>query len=314
MAHSKNKKKFNVFDVFRDIEKLYGILYMLLLIFITYLGVKYVKTLDYNNIFSAPMLLSGDTTMRTPLALKKGSLSPPVDVIRLSTPTPQLIEKGKELYNINCASCHGETGLGNGPAGATLNPPPRNFVTPQPWKNGPKIANMYVTLQEGIPNTGMASYSNMPPEDRFAMIQYVQTFNLTYPKDSPDSLAALDEKYSLSKGTKTPNQIPLSMAMELKLLEYDTLKNDLNSVFNKIESDKNDSGAVIFNQVSSDKNKALISLASNMRWNENLDGFVKFLGTDPVDKGFKASIYDLSTDKMNILYNYLKTLFIQNKI
>ncbi len=183
MSHNTNKKKFNVYDLFRDLEKFYGILYMLLLVFIIYLGSKYVRTLDYNNLFSAPELLAADSTMRSALPVKRGTVSPPVDVLKLGgeLPADQNIYsgKGKDLFNTNCSSCHGETGQGNGPAGATLNPPPRNFVDPskQVWKNGPKISNMYVTLQEGIPNTGMASFSNLPPEDRFDIIQYVQTFN-----------------------------------------------------------------------------------------------------------------------------------------
>lgn len=316
MAHNSNKKKFNVFDIFRDIEKFYGILYILLLIFIIYLGVKYVETLDYNRLFSAPVMLSSDSSMRTAWTLKKGTTSPPVDVIQLSAPVPALVEKGKDLYNSNCLSCHGETGQGNGPAGVALNPPPRNFVNPgtQLWKNGPKISNMYVTLQEGIPNTGMASFSNLPPEDRFAIIQYVQTFNPTYPKDSPDDLAQLDERFSLSKGVKQPNQIPLSLAMDLKLLEYDTLTNEINSIKSTIDGEKNNEGASLFKSIVVNETKALTSLSSNLKWNENVDEFVKFINTDPLDKGFKASAYEVSKDKMEILFTYLKDLFSQNRI
>lgn len=36
--------------------------------------------------------------------------------------------KGKEIYSINCASCHGDTGKGDGPAGASLDPHPGNLV------------------------------------------------------------------------------------------------------------------------------------------------------------------------------------------
>lgn len=308
------KKKFNVYDLFRDIEKLYGVLYMLLLVFIIYLGAKYVRTLDYNKLYEAPGLLASDSNMRAAQPVKKGSLTPPVDVIKFSTSTPELVSHGKDLYNTNCASCHGETGQGNGPAGASLNPPPRNFVNPQTWKHGPKITNMYVTLQEGIPNTGMASFSNISPEDRFAIIHYVQTFNPTFPKENPDSLKALDEKYSLANGVKSPNQIPLVNAMEFEILDYDTLRYDLNEINNKIESSKSDTASSLFNDIAANKTKALNSLASNMKWNESAEEFVKFLQTEPVDKGFRASVYELSDDDANKIYQYLKNLFVKNRV
>lgn len=38
------------------------------------------------------------------------------------------IDAGRELYNTNCSTCHGETGQGDGPAGASLDPKPANLV------------------------------------------------------------------------------------------------------------------------------------------------------------------------------------------
>ena len=36
-------------------------------------------------------------------------------------------QKGAMLYQKLCWTCHGKTGLGDGPAGKSLNPKPRNF-------------------------------------------------------------------------------------------------------------------------------------------------------------------------------------------
>ncbi|HSG43933.1 MAG TPA: cytochrome c, partial [Anaerolineales bacterium] len=34
------------------------------------------------------------------------------------------LERGAELYTTNCTSCHGDGGMGDGPAGAALDPAP----------------------------------------------------------------------------------------------------------------------------------------------------------------------------------------------
>lgn len=38
------------------------------------------------------------------------------------------IQAGENLYDANCASCHGDTGLGDGIAGESLDPKPANLV------------------------------------------------------------------------------------------------------------------------------------------------------------------------------------------
>jgi mono/diheme cytochrome c family protein len=41
---------------------------------------------------------------------------------------PVSLERGRALYKINCAPCHGEKGQGDGPAAAGFNPKPRNHA------------------------------------------------------------------------------------------------------------------------------------------------------------------------------------------
>lgn len=42
---------------------------------------------------------------------------------------PTAVEAGSQLYTTNCATCHGTEGMGDGPAAAALNPPPRPLAT-----------------------------------------------------------------------------------------------------------------------------------------------------------------------------------------
>lgn len=75
-------------------------------------------------------------------------------------PTPENIAKGKEIYlgKGTCVICHGNQGKGDGPAGAALDPAPRNFSNPEFHKIRTDGEMLWV-IQNGSPGTGMISYS-----------------------------------------------------------------------------------------------------------------------------------------------------------
>lgn len=52
--------------------------------------------------------------------------APPGEYVGLRSPkmSAEDIEQGKKIYQINCASCHGEKGMGDGPAATSLDPKP----------------------------------------------------------------------------------------------------------------------------------------------------------------------------------------------
>jgi mono/diheme cytochrome c family protein len=84
----------------------------------------------------------------------------------------ELVEKGKSLFNTNCAACHGPKGAGDGPAAVALNPKPRNYAT-DTFKNGDKPENVFKTISEGLTGTPMVSFAHLPEEDRWALAYYV---------------------------------------------------------------------------------------------------------------------------------------------
>lgn len=83
-------------------------------------------------------------------------------------------EKGKELFTQNgCAGCHGETGLGDGPAGQALNPKPRNFTHTSEYKQGSSVEDITKTIETGIPGTAMVAYPHIPEGDRKLIAEYI---------------------------------------------------------------------------------------------------------------------------------------------
>jgi len=210
---------------------------------------------------------------------------------------------------MNCASCHGVNGLGDGEAGTMLNPKPRNLKDMTNWTNGNTIEGMYKTLQEGITANGMASYSNLPPEDRLSIISYIRTLSPDYPKLTDTDLQTLDAMYSLSKGSLMPNQIPVNMAMGKLIEEYGKVESKLDSVVQTISKDKDNPAAVMFRSMTNNLNKALTSLNNNSKWNENEAEFVNFIMKNPVQNGFKTESISMSQENMTLIFNYIRNLF-----
>jgi len=86
--------------------------------------------------------------------------------------TPELAQKGKASFEMNCAACHGPTGAGDGAAAAALDPRPRNLAT-APLKGGDKPAQIFATLGKGVSGTAMIAFTHLPEEERWALAYHV---------------------------------------------------------------------------------------------------------------------------------------------
>lgn len=103
--------------------------------------------------------------------------------------TAELEAHGKKLFEQNCVICHGAGGKGDGPAGAALNPHPRNFTMADGWKNGRKSSQIIGTLEKGLGN--MPAFAAFPLDDKFALSYYVISFGPKAPEDTPEDLKKL---------------------------------------------------------------------------------------------------------------------------
>ncbi len=86
--------------------------------------------------------------------------------------TPELVAKGKASYETNCAACHGPKGLGDGEAGAALDPKPRNFAKDK-FKKGDKPAQIHAMLKAGIDGSTMVSFGHLPDDELWGLTYYV---------------------------------------------------------------------------------------------------------------------------------------------
>ncbi len=78
-------------------------------------------------------------------------------------------DKGKALYFNKCQICHGSHGDGNGPAGVSLTPQPRNFTDPNFWK-GNVEEKITITVTNGF---GPMPAFKLKPEDIKAIFYYI---------------------------------------------------------------------------------------------------------------------------------------------
>ncbi len=103
---------------------------------------------------------------------------------RLELPAHQLdLAAGRRVFERTCASCHGMTGLGDGPAGRALTPRPpaigdaraMHDVTP---------ALMYRVTSVGIAGTPMIGYANaLTSEQRWNVVAYLGSLRHSRPQE-----------------------------------------------------------------------------------------------------------------------------------
>jgi nitrate reductase gamma subunit len=96
--------------------------------------------------------------------------------------TPELVKQGQALYANMCVVCHGETGAGDGALTALRTDDAGRVIRPHdlgrdPLKGGSTQRQLYYRIAAGIPRAPgewiMPSYANLPPDQIWALIAYL---------------------------------------------------------------------------------------------------------------------------------------------
>jgi cbb3-type cytochrome c oxidase subunit III len=92
------------------------------------------------------------------------------------------VAAGKKLFASNCASCHGETGQGDGRAGKQLNPPPAN-LTDATWLHGSGDGDIFLVIRDGVKDTGMKAFgSRMTPHQMWDVVNFLRSIGPASPR------------------------------------------------------------------------------------------------------------------------------------
>lgn len=118
-------------------------------------------------------------------AWRHGEEPEPIEIPARPADLPALAERGRlKADELNCASCHGAEGRGDGSSAATLMDDWRNPVDPGNWtykwsfRNGYEPEDIYRSIWGTLTGSGMPSYADAVPDvtDRWAVVAYVMSF------------------------------------------------------------------------------------------------------------------------------------------
>ena len=99
---------------------------------------------------------------------------------KLELPNKPLdLAQGRAIYLQNCASCHGVTGLGDGPAGKAIKPAPP-AIGSAAHMHGVSPALAYRVISVGIAGTPMAGFGgSLTSEQRWNVVAYLTSLRAT---------------------------------------------------------------------------------------------------------------------------------------
>lgn len=93
-------------------------------------------------------------------------------VVATSPRRAPAVAMGAQLFQQECASCHGANGEGNGPQAARLSPPPINFRDRERQRER-SVWGLYSAITLGVEGTSMTGFATLTEEQRWALAFHV---------------------------------------------------------------------------------------------------------------------------------------------
>lgn len=106
---------------------------------------------------------------------ENATLAPvPADYAGLTNPLgAEAASAGAEVFRTNCEMCHGPQGHGNGPAGQSLDPRPRNLASIQAAAGDDFL---FWRIREGKPGTSMVAWKGILSDEQiWQTVSFIRT-------------------------------------------------------------------------------------------------------------------------------------------
>ena len=140
-------------------------------------------------LLSAPLLMAAIwmDDQQTYKPYKAPVLSPPAGSVPVSgkelvsegvelenpiAPTPEVVARGKALFDINCAMCHGQTSAERGPVGKKLVPPPPGLD--HDMLEGLSDSTIFKAITFGFGRMPVFK-DKLQPEERWSLVNFLRT-------------------------------------------------------------------------------------------------------------------------------------------
>jgi mono/diheme cytochrome c family protein len=122
----------------------------------------------------AVLLVSGGNDPRDAAAQTSAPWVAPGSEKARKNPLPsdtRTAEQGEKVAKVNCVSCHGDKGKGNGPAAIALNPKPADWTSKRVQIESDGEIFWKITNGRGA----MPPWRHLPENDRWAVVRYIRT-------------------------------------------------------------------------------------------------------------------------------------------